>query len=138
LPYVERIIECQVAIDTDDTLTADERQAILAFCREPIQPPAARHAVPLTADRWLTRKQAAATLAVSVRTVQRLVKSGKLPSRLILGCRRIPASSLTEPGTSDKAIIWPSRNPTVPTNLPKEMTGGEWTQGLRRRGSPAR
>jgi excisionase family DNA binding protein len=86
----------RLALESDDTVSAALRGAILARCREPLQePPSDPVAEP--AEQWLSRRQAARMLSVSVRTVERLVKSEGLPSRRILGCRRIPASALSSP-----------------------------------------
>ena len=106
----------KTTLDGDETVPEAERKAILASCRNP-SPPACRAepAVP-PVERWLSPKAAAGLLAVSLRTVQRLVRSGALPSRRVLGCRRIPASALAAlPGhPSNRTVQWPSRNCTHP------------------------
>jgi excisionase family DNA binding protein len=99
----------RAALAGDDTVSAADRTAILSFCREPRAPAAApAGATSLPAESWLTAPQAAKSLGVSLRTVQRLVASGALPSRMLLGCRRIPASALAAPTIAE----WPSGRAT--------------------------
>lgn len=47
-----------------------------------------------TAPLLVTIEEAAAQLAVSTRTVRRLIESGKLPRRKIMGAVRIPYAAL--------------------------------------------
>jgi excisionase family DNA binding protein len=81
----------KAAVDADDTLSDAERQAILRFCREPVLP-GATHVAALA--RWISPVQAAAALSVNLRTVQRWIAAGVLPSRRMAGSRRIPADAL--------------------------------------------
>ncbi len=106
-----------LALDADDTLSAADRQLILAVCRDPALA-TTRVEQPSTATRWLTPPQAAEALSVNPRTVQRRIRDGSLPSTLIGGCRRIPSSALErliphpwQPAGTDPCA---SRNPTVP------------------------
>ena len=106
-----------LALDADDTLSAADRQVILAVCRDPAL--AAVQAEKLSAaTRWLTPPQAAEALSVNIRTVQRRIRDGSLPSTRIGGSRRIPSSALErliphpwQPAGTDPCA---SHNPTVP------------------------
>ena len=84
----------KLAMEADDTLSPTDRQTILAVCRDPMLVATGAKQTDAPTYRWLTPKQAAAALSVSLRTVQRLVISGALPSRKVMGCRRIPSSAL--------------------------------------------
>jgi len=81
----------RLALDGDDTLSAADRSAILSACRSP-----APASLPTTAEglRLLPVKQVAAMLSVHPRTVWRLIRSRRLHSAMVAGCRRIRAGDL--------------------------------------------
>jgi excisionase family DNA binding protein len=101
----------KAAIESDDTIAVDERQAIMAFCKRPVAPVHSS----LPSERWLSPRQAAGMLSVSLRTIQRLVSSGAVPSLTVLGCRRISESALAASLASPvgNAPVWPQRQPTA-------------------------
>ena len=109
----------ELALGGDDTLSADERQAILAACRNPLAPAYRPEQSVPPLDRWLSPRETAGLLSVTLRTVQRWIQSGRLPSRRILGRRRIPASALANlPEEGDEDIGGgPSRKPTPGTGF---------------------
>ena len=102
-----------LTLESDDSVAEADRKAILAVCKNPLTATYPSNSANQSPERWLSRKQAAARLSVSLRTVQRLVKSGALPSRMVLGCRRIPESALA-PGGQEDATRWTSLEPTAP------------------------
>lgn len=94
-------------ITADDTVTAEERKAILAFCKNPVPAPIRIDAVQ-TSERYLRPSEAADALKINVRTVQRWIKDGTLESRKVVGTRRIPWSSiqtLVEGAKSAEAVL---------------------------------
>jgi excisionase family DNA binding protein len=98
----------KLAVAGDDSLTDADREAILAFCKQPSLPVVQTQAPAKPPERWLTPPQAAIVLAVSLRTVRRMIASGRLPSRLLMGCRRIPSSAIAAP----TIVEWPSGKDT--------------------------
>ena len=111
----------KATLDGDETLGEADRNAILASCRDPTPPAVRAASAAPQAERWLSPGHAAELLSVSLRTVQRLVRSGALPSRKVLGCRRIPASALAAPvGHPDpeaEAVHWPCLKSTDPRDF---------------------
>ena len=80
---------------TDSTVGSQHRQLILDACRHPDS--VARKVSPVkTAVRYLSVKTVAERMDVSVRTVQRWIADGNLPSVLVRGSRRIAESDLKE------------------------------------------
>ena len=65
-------------------LTADKLQSALAFLADDEE----------IEERLLTRREAAKALRVSVPTVDRCLRDGTLPKRLIRGSVRIPQSAV--------------------------------------------
>ena len=116
----------KAAIEGDDSVDPDVRKAILAFCKNPFPITVPSSVTPLV-DRWLTAKEAATLLALSLRTVRRLILSGALPSRKIQGCRRIPASALAteQPPQAMQTACGPSPKPTDQTYYPSAHTSAK-------------
>lgn len=77
----------KASLASDDTVTEAERTVLLQYCRHPA--PVVRLPETPPCMEFLTSEEAAAKLQVNCRTVQRWMSSGKLPSRRIMGCRRI-------------------------------------------------
>lgn len=69
------------------------------------------------ADTWLTIEQAAVTLGLSVRTVNRHIVAGKLQSRLQDGRREVLVQS------ADKPAGHPTGNPTAPSAFASAAAG---------------
>jgi excisionase family DNA binding protein len=94
-PTTHKLIE--VALAADDTVSADDRSAILAFCSEPWPRPdrvAARAEPAVEAERYLRLRDAAMELGVSTRTVRRWIARGRLAPRRVMGRYRIPRSAI--------------------------------------------
>lgn len=83
----------KTTLDGDDSLSAEERTAILRFCREPIPKPL-QPAPTLPGEHYLRTREAAAVIGVSPRTIQRWIRLGTLESRQVVGSRRIPSAAL--------------------------------------------
>ena len=87
-PQVFAMIE--LAVNSDDSLTLGERQAILEFCRHPDQSQ--------TSDdgglKLLKAQDVAAILHIHIRTVRRYIRTGKLKSTRIQGVRRVRMADL--------------------------------------------
>lgn len=87
----------KLALEADDTIVDADRQHILAVCRDPALALPRPEQPSIPASRWLTPRQAAESMSMSLRSVQRLIRNGSLPSRRISGCRRIPADAIGNP-----------------------------------------
>ena len=81
-------------LQADDSIDEPTRLMIMACCREPYPPPAQPAPAATQPERLLSPQQVSAQLAVSVRTVQRWLRDGSLPSKRLGSSRRIPASAL--------------------------------------------
>jgi len=81
----------KMTLETDDTLSHEDRLAILAFCKSPKVAPAKS---PPT--QYLAPKEVSLRLGVSLRTVQRWITTYEMPSTRIGGSRRIPATALED------------------------------------------
>ena len=84
-----KIIEA--TLSADDSISSDVRQAILDLCRHPLL-----SGPKPTAARYLSLDVVADRLNVSVRTVQRMITAGKLPSTKIARCRRVAEATLAQ------------------------------------------
>ena len=78
-------------LDNDDSLSHENKQSILAFCKTPLV--ATTRTAPA---QYLSPKEVALRLGVSLRTVQRWITTHELPSTRIGGSRRIPATALED------------------------------------------
>lgn len=108
----------KATIAGDDTVTEIEAAAILRFCRAPAFAVPMPEPVASPSERWISPTRASELLSVSLRTIQRWVKSGDLPSRRVSGCRRIPESALAAlPHTAGAADRNPFGKSTVPAGL---------------------
>ena len=91
------------ALKLDDTITAEHRTNILELCK---------HQAPHSAkesNKYLTPNEIADLLNVSLRTVQRYIKSGELSSVKFMGSRRTSEAALNQfinrhSGVADKSI----------------------------------
>jgi excisionase family DNA binding protein len=88
-PQVFSMIE--LAVNSDDSLTPWERQAILEFCRHPIQSQQSDDGGGL---ELLKAQDVAAILHIHIRTVRRYIRAGKLKSTRIQGVRRVKMADL--------------------------------------------
>lgn len=98
-------------LDSDESITPETRTAILSFCRNP----AVTSAVPQQPITYLSPDQVAWALGLGLRTVQRMVANGTMPSRKIMSCRRIPSTVLDSDfllTLSRPTKTWPRRKPT--------------------------
>ena len=82
-PQVFAMVE--LAVNSDDSLTQGERQAILEFCRHPDQSQEADDG----GLKLLKAQDVAAILHIHIRTVRRYIRTGKLKSTRIQGVRRV-------------------------------------------------
>ena len=81
----------ELAVNSDDSLTLEERQAILEFCRHPAQ----IHPLNDGADLdLLSAQEVAAILHLHIRTVRRYISTGILRSTRFQGVRRVRMSDL--------------------------------------------
>ena len=107
-----------LAMNADDSLTDADRQAILACCKQPFPPRAHTQTMAKPPERWLTPQETAEALSVNLRTIQRHIRDGSLPSALIGGSRRIPSGALERlvphPWQPAGTAPFASRDPTVP------------------------
>ena len=80
-------------LESDETITRDERQAIVEYCKNPApcsttvttsSQPAQDYSIPETANR----------LDVCVSTVNRMIRDNQLPTHKVRGCRRISAQAI--------------------------------------------
>lgn len=78
---------------TDSSVSTEARQAILAFCRCP-----APFAPSSTPNRFISPKEVARRLGVSLRSVQRRISTGDLPSKRFGHSRRILESAVDATG----------------------------------------
>lgn len=77
----------------DDTIPPEIRTAILDFCKNPEVSSTTSPSQPIT---YLSPKQVAVTMAVSLRSVQYWLASGQLKSKRIANFRRVPSNALDE------------------------------------------
>jgi excisionase family DNA binding protein len=83
----------KVAIESDDTIADADRQAILAFCCDPVR---ADHSSSVAEiPQLLSVSDAASQLAVHPRTVWRLIQMRHLRSVMVGGSRRVRMDDLT-------------------------------------------
>jgi len=88
-PQVFAMIE--LAVNSDDSLTLEERQAILEFCRHPAQ----IHPLDDGGDlELLSAQDVAGILHIHIRTVRRYISTGILRSTRFQGVRRVRMSDL--------------------------------------------
>jgi len=82
----------QVTLQGDKSVSAEERQLILGFCKSP----KASHPADSRSTRYFSRKGVAQELQVSVKTVDRWIARGQLRSIKPGGFRRIPQSAIND------------------------------------------
>jgi len=80
----------KAVLEGDETMKPDERKAVIEFCRCPVVRQAKR---PQTGQH-LTVGQVAHRWGVSLRTVRRYMKGGRLHSCVIGGNRRLPEAEV--------------------------------------------
>lgn len=79
-------------LETDSSLSPDDKLAILAFCKNP----SATSAVQCQSIKYLSPAQVAEKLGLSLRAVQRFIAKGALSSRKFGRSRRVPSDALTD------------------------------------------
>ncbi len=80
-------------LDNDDSVTQENKSAILAFCKNPTARTAPAISQPV---KYLTPNQVADKLGVCLRSVQRWISTGQLPSKKLGECRRVPSNALDD------------------------------------------
>ena len=86
LQMIERVLK------DDKTVPRPVAREIVAFCLDPA--PRTPEVPASEPERMVSVKQSAEILSVSPRTIQRWISSKELPSRRIMGCRRISTHDL--------------------------------------------
>jgi excisionase family DNA binding protein len=79
---------------------------------------AAQSPVAVAPERWLTISEAAKVLGVSQPTVERLTRSGLIPSHKLGRCRRYLASELQGHGNSQERPDRPHAEPAAESACP--------------------
>lgn len=121
----------QLTMEADAEMSAADREAILAICREPALAVVRNERPQAPTIRWLTPNQVADALSVSLRTVQRHIQSGLLPSRRIGGSRRIPSDVIGNPLPSLPKMPWPvsSKSPPQGVTSPADCNPNPSSEG---------
>jgi len=79
----------KATLDGDDSLSKEDKNAILAFCKCPKLIPTQSLSI-----KFLTPNEVVQMFGVSLRTIQRWISSGQLPSQKLGGCRRVPSNAI--------------------------------------------
>lgn len=79
----------KATLDGDNTLSKEEKAVIWESLRKPKETPV--QSLPVT---FVTPNEVVRRFGISLRTIQRWISTGQLPSRRLGGCRRIPTDAL--------------------------------------------
>jgi len=86
----------ELTLNGDDSLSQENRIAILAFCKNPQASSTTGTTANAQPVKYLTPNQVSEILGVCPRSVHRWISTGQLPSKKLGECRRVPSNALDD------------------------------------------